>query len=112
MGESEAPFKASERPVEALPEPRIEEPAVEEKEAPVRRMALDEDGAAPVVVAPVAVAAVPRRRGVPWLAIAWVVSIAVVGGGVAALVVGREKVMQVWPPSVRGYAAVGLAAKP
>jgi hypothetical protein len=79
---------------------------------PVRRMALDEGAAATVTVVSKAAAGVAPRRAVPWLAIAWVVSIVAVVGGVAAVVVGRERVMEVWPPSVRAYAAVGLATKP
>lgn len=98
------------RPPEMLPEPSL----VAEPEAPVRQMALDEDALATVTpVAAVAVPAVPAvRRGMPWLAIAWVVSVVAVIGGVAAFVVSRESVMQVWPPSIRAYVAMGLASRP
>lgn len=101
------------RPPEMLPEPS----SVAEPEAPVRQMALDEDALATVTpVAAVAVPAVPAvpavRRGMPWLAIAWVASVLAVIGGVAAFVVSRESVMQVWPPSIRAYVAMGLASRP
>lgn len=96
------------RPPEMLPEPPS---LVAEPEAPVRHMALDEDAVA--TVTPVAAVAVPAvRRGMPWLAIAWVVSVVAVIGGVAAFVVSRESVMQVWPPSIRAYVAMGLASRP
>lgn len=82
-----------------------------------RRMALDEDSPASVVPAVAVLAAagavpVAAGRGGAGLAVAWVASVAVVIGAVVLLVVGRETVMQVWAPSVRAYAALGLASRP
>ncbi len=104
---------------EALPEPPLEPapPQDADPPPPIRQMVLDDNPVvtvAPVTVAPVTVTAVPApgRRGGPWLAIAWVMSVLAVIGGVAALVVWREAVMHAWPPSIRAYVAVGLAARP
>lgn len=93
-------------PAELLPEP--------DPEVPARRMALDDDPVAGPMVKPAAepVAQVQARRGGPWLAIAWVASVLAVIGAVAALVVWRDAVMQAWPPSIRAYAALKLAARP
>lgn len=43
------------------------------------------------------------------LAWAWAASLAIVVGGVAALVVFRADVMAAWPPVTRLFAALGLA---
>lgn len=57
---------------------------------------------------PVANAA-PRRLP---LMLAWLGSILVLAGLVAAAIIWREPVMATWPPSVRLYAALGLTAHP
>src|SRR5208283_1745565 len=49
-----------------------------------------------------------RRRMAPVLA-AWVLSLAVVGGGLAAAYKYRGDVMDAWPASQRVYAALGIA---
>lgn len=74
-----------------------------------RKMALDEDDPAPALLAPVAPAATPARRSLPALAIAWAVSLLIVIGGLVYMFAGRERIMHAWPPSIRAYAAVGLA---
>lgn len=95
-------------PEPLVPEPLVVEPLTPEPLAPVRQMALDED--AVTTVTAVRPAAVPAaRRGMPWLALAWVVSVLAVVGGVVALVAWRETVMQVWPPSIRAYVALGAS---
>ena len=94
-------------PAELLPEP--------DPDVPARRMALDDDPVVSPTVTPVAAeppAVVQARRGGAWLAIAWVVSVLAVIGAVAALVVWRDAVMQAWPPSIRAYVALKLAARP
>lgn len=52
-----------------------------------------------------------RRRGAPVLA-AWVLSLAVVGGAVAAAYRYRADVMSAWPASQRLYTALGIAGAP
>lgn len=47
----------------------------------------------------------PRPRG---LRLAWILSVLVLAAGLGAAVVWRDQVMQVWPPSLRVYAALGL----
>lgn len=74
-----------------------------------RQMALDEDDPAPALLAPVEPAVPQARRSLPALAVAWAVSLLIVIGGLVYLFAGRERIMHAWPPSVRAYAAVGLA---
>jgi predicted Zn finger-like uncharacterized protein len=93
-----------------LPPPSIEVPApepvfepetmpVEEEEIPIPR---------PVMMPK----APPKPRPPVLLMFAWVVSLAVVAAGVGGLYVRRDRVMQVWPPSIRAYGPLGLASKP
>ncbi|WP_368414367.1 hypothetical protein [Falsiroseomonas sp.] len=42
------------------------------------------------------------------LAAAWLASLALVGAGVAALVVFQAEIVAAWPPAARLYAALGL----
>ena len=72
-------------------------------------MALDE---AIVPTAASTIAAPRAGRASPLLALAWLLSLLAVGGGVAALGIKRDRVMTIWPPSIRAYAALGLAARP
>lgn len=92
-----------------LPPPVIEsqepEPVIEP-----RKMALDED--IPIPRPPVLPKATPKPRGSVLLTVAWVLSVVVVGGAVAGLYAGRERVMTVWPPSIRAYAPLGLVGHP
>lgn len=55
----------------------------------------------------------PTREapGPALLVLAWVVSLAIVGTAIGGLYAGRERVMQVWPPSARAYAALGLGGR-
>lgn len=107
-------------PAEALPEAAPAELSPEpDPDVPTRRMALDDDPVVSPAVIPAATLAaaeptvmVQARRGGAWLAIAWVASVLVVIGAVAALVVWRDAVMQAWPPSIRAYAALKLAVRP
>ena len=115
----QVPGTPSEVPAEALPEPVPEvvpDAALPESDpdVPTRRMALDEDPVVGPAVTAAAAAAVqvPARRGGAWLAIAWVASVLAVIGAVAALVVWRDAVMQVWPPSIRAYVGLKLAVRP
>jgi hypothetical protein len=43
----------------------------------------------------------PPARGGFGLAVAWVLSVAVLAGAVAATIVLREEIVRVWPPSAR-----------
>ena len=86
-------------------EAREPEPAPEP-----RRMAIEED--IPIPRPPVLPPPPPKPRVPLLLVLAWVVSLAVVGGAIAGLYAGRERVMRVWPPSIRAYAALGLAGQP
>lgn len=99
--------EAGPAPAESSPEP--------DPDVPARRMALDDDPVVSPAVTPATAeppAAVQVRRGGAWLAIAWVASVLLVIGAVAALVVWRDAVMQAWPPSIRAYAALKLAVRP
>ena len=49
----------------------------------------------------------PRRS--PAVRLAWAASLLVLVAGLAAAVVWRGRVAQAWPPSLRVYAALGLA---
>jgi predicted Zn finger-like uncharacterized protein len=49
----------------------------------------------------------PRRT--PWVGIAWVASLLVLGALAWGAVNWRADVMHAWPPSIRAYAALGLA---
>jgi predicted Zn finger-like uncharacterized protein len=51
----------------------------------------------------------PPERGRALVVAAWVVSLVVLAGAVAAAYGYRDVVMQAWPPSTRVYAALGLA---
>lgn len=103
-------------PAEALPEAAPAELSPEpDPDVPTRRMALDDDPVVSPAVTPAATepaAEVQARRGGAWLTIAWVASVLVVIGAVAALVMWRDAVMQAWPPSIRAYVALKLAARP
>ena len=94
---------------EPAPEPEPElgmpEPVVPE---PARKMALDEEWPSPM---PEPIAPVVARPRPVLLILAWVVSLLVVGGGIGVLGVQRDRVMAAWPPSIRGYAALGLVAR-
>jgi predicted Zn finger-like uncharacterized protein len=63
---------------------------------------------APAVPARAPVAGPPTRDDAA-LRKAWVASLAVVAGGILALVVWRGPVMAAWPPATRLFAALGLA---
>ncbi|MDT7950134.1 MAG: zinc-ribbon domain-containing protein [Acetobacteraceae bacterium] len=102
-------------PIEAEPEPEPEIPEAAANpqlaEALARampeRMALEDIASEP----PGGAQPEPARRG--WLlAIAWVLSLVLVGAALAFLFARREEVMRVWPPSVRAYALLGLAGGP
>ncbi len=92
-------------------EPTEPEPASEPAPPPVspRRMALDEDEGAPGSIASAAPSSTATRRAPRALAIAWAVSLLIVLGGLVYVFAGRERIMTAWPPSIRAYAAVGLA---
>lgn len=81
------------------PEPVQEAPAVEEEPAPE------------VVPAAVLPPAPSRKRQGIALKVAWALSVAVLLAAVWLGYSAREAVMHAWPPSVRAYAALGLAAK-
>ena len=52
----------------------------------------------------------PRRsRG---LGLAWAVSVLVLAGGIGAAFVWQDRIVQIWPPSLRLYVALGLAHNP
>ena len=93
-----------ERP-EPVVEPRKAEPVVEP-----RKVAVDEE--IPIPRPPVLPQAPRKPPGPALLVAAWVLSLAVVGGAIAGLYVGRERVMAVWPPSIRAYAPLGLVRNP
>ena len=102
---------APEPMTEAMPEP-APEPA-HESGAPAR-MALEPEAdtvAAPQPVPQPSPVPLPGRRGGATLAIAWALSLLVVAGALAALAIGRERVMAAWPPSTRAYVALGLAPR-
>src|ERR1051326_5075497 len=85
--ETVAPPPVSEPPPRAeRVEPQFERPPIEEE--PVRRIQL------PAI-------AQPRRR--PWLGVAWVVLLGVVGLARGGAVWGRGAVIMEWAPSVRLY---------
>jgi predicted Zn finger-like uncharacterized protein len=50
-----------------------------------------------------------RSRGV---AIGWIVLILIVAGVIAILYVARDRVMEIWPPSIQAYELLGLASLP
>lgn len=95
-------------PPEPEPEPVIEAvPLSTEPPIETARMAVVEEVLPPPALPkPAAKARVPVS-----LVVAWVLSVGVVAGAVAGLYAGRERVMAAWPPSVRAYAAVGLAGR-
>ena len=98
---------------EPPPEPVAPAPVVETQPEPVIepiKMAVEEEIPIPQPV--LLPKPPPARRGPVLLVLAWVLSLAIVAAALAALYVGRERVMQVWPPSVRAYAALGLAPRP
>ncbi|MGH7123417.1 MAG: zinc-ribbon domain-containing protein, partial [Stellaceae bacterium] len=49
----------------------------------------------------------PRRR--PWVAVGWIVLLALVGFAAGGAVWERDTVIRTWPPSARLYALFGLA---
>lgn len=93
-------------PVAAVPEPEpepIKGPYAAPAMAPLQ---------APVVEP----APVRTRRGAgagrrAALVAAWVISLGIVGAGLWQGYVSRETIMRAWPPSVRAYAALGLAPR-
>ena len=91
--ETVAPPPVSEAPPRAeRVEPQFERSPIEEE--PVRRIQL------PAI-------AQPRRR--PWLGVAWVVLLVVVGLAAGGAVWERDAVIRAWPPSARLYSLFGLA---
>jgi predicted Zn finger-like uncharacterized protein len=90
--EQVAPVPVSEPPRPERIEPTLERPPLEEE--PEHKIQL------PAIAA-------PRRR--PWLAVAWIVLLLVVGLAAGAAVWERDAVIRTWPPSARLYALFGLA---
>lgn len=92
--ESVAPPPASEPPHDVpRVEPQLERPPLNE-EPGTRRIQL------PAL-------AEPRRR--PWLAVGWLVLLAVIGLAAGGAVWERDAVIRAWPPSARLYSLFGLA---
>ncbi len=58
--------------------------------------------------------ATPQPKSGPRVALllAWLVSLVLVAGPLGAAYVERSTVMALWPPSIRLYAALGLAGTP
>ena len=99
-----------EEPEREAPPPPLETPAREPEpfvEPP--KMAIEEQ--IPLPIPMVLPPARRKQRASVALVLAWVVSLAVVGGAIAALAIERDRIMSAWPPSTRAYAALGLAAK-
>ncbi|MGH7041167.1 MAG: hypothetical protein ACREFY_03430 [Acetobacteraceae bacterium] len=73
---------------------------------PVRPVfAGNEPGGAPPRLAP----KVDRPGRSPGLRVAWAASVLVLVAGLAAAAIWHDRIAQVWPPSLRVYAALGLA---
>jgi predicted Zn finger-like uncharacterized protein len=95
---------------EREPPPPVETPAHDpEPFVEPRTMAIEEQ--IPLPIPMTLPPARRKRRGSVALVLAWMLSLAVVGGAIAALGIERDRIMSAWPPSIRGYAALGLAAK-
>ena len=75
-------------------EPQFDRPPLAEPQEPEHRIQL------PAI-------AQPRRR--PWVAVGWVVLLALVGLAAGGAVWERDAVIRSWPPSARLYALFGLA---
>ena len=54
----------------------------------------------------------PRGEGGSGLVIGWIALIVVVAAVTVVLYVGRERVMQIWPPSTQAYEMLGLVELP
>ena len=93
-------------PVPPLPPPPP--PMIEAKAEPVAPIPPPAPPRPTPMVAPLAE---PPPRRLP-LVLAWVGSLLVLAGLVAAAVVWREPVMAAWPPSIRLYALLRLTAHP
>jgi len=90
--------------------PPADEPAPPEGfPDPVRPVFVTPEVATPLArLAPPA--AMPRRS--TGLRLAWVASVVILVAALVAGVVWRDRIAQVWPPSLRVYAALGLAHNP
>src|SRR5690348_5296930 len=75
-------------------EPQFDRPALAEPSEPEHRIQL------PALTQ-------PRRR--PWLTVAWLVLLVMVGLAAGGAVWERDTVIRAWPPSARLYALFGLA---
>lgn len=102
---------------EWTPAVEAEMPAVSDELPPPPPPATPVEEVAPpeIAVRPMARAAPPQTVAAPasssiGLRLAWAASIVALGVLLALAYVERAAVMQAWPPSVRLYAALGLAA--
>jgi predicted Zn finger-like uncharacterized protein len=109
MPEIEAPTPAEAMPVppaqvHPAPPPRFTEPAPSLHDSHEERAEREPITAMERLARPVE----PPRR-TPWVGIAWVASLLIIGAAAWGAVNWRTDVMHAWPPSARAYAAVGLA---